>query len=58
MYAAGNYADHVTRYNHKANRWMPAASPQRPRAMEIAAVMICAVCIAVAITLGAMLLQM
>ena len=57
MYTAGSYADHVTRYNHKVNRWMPDAKPQRPRTMEVAAVLICTVCIAVALTLGVMLLQ-
>lgn len=25
---SGNYPDHVTRYNHKPNRWM---APMRPR---------------------------
>lgn len=57
MYTAGNYADHVTRYNHKPNRWMPDATVQQPRTFEIISVGICAVCIAMAIALGVMLMQ-
>lgn len=57
MQAAGNYPDHVTRYNRKANRWMPDAPVQRPRTFEIVSVGICAMCIAMAIVLGVMLMQ-
>lgn len=57
MYTAGNYADHVTRYNHKPNRWMPDAPVQQPRTFEIISVGICALCIAMAIVLGVMLMQ-
>jgi hypothetical protein len=58
MYTAGNYADHVTRYNHKPNRWMPDATPQQPRTLETVSVCICTGCIAVLIAIGVMLLQM
>lgn len=57
MYAAGNYADHVTRYNRKPNRWMPDAPVQRPRTYETACICVCVVCIAIAIALGVMLMQ-
>ena len=57
MYTAGNYADHVTRYNRKPNRWMPDAPVQQPRTLEIISVGICALCIAMAIVLGVMLMQ-
>ena len=57
MSAAGNYADHVTRYNRKPNRWMPDAPVKQPRTFEIISVGICAVCIAMTIVLGVMLMQ-
>ncbi len=58
MYAAGNYADHVTRYNRKVNRWMPDPVPQSPRTYEIVSVGICTGCFAFMIAIGVMLLQM
>ena len=57
MYAAGSYTDHVTRYNRKPNRWMPDAPVKQPRTFEIASALICAVCVATAITLAVMLMQ-
>lgn len=57
MYAAGNYADHVTRYNRKPNRWMPDMPVQRPHTFEIVSVGICTGCIAILIAIGVMLLQ-
>lgn len=57
MYTAGNYADHVTRYNHKPNRWMPDAPVKQPRTFEIVSVATCVVCIAMAIALAVTLMQ-
>lgn len=57
MYAAGNYADHVTRYNRKPNRWMPDAPVKQPCTFEIVSVTTCAVCIAMAIALAVMLMK-
>lgn len=54
----GAVPDHVTRYNHKQNRWMTPPKPyHRTTAAEIAECIILMVAFAVMITVGVMLLQ-
>lgn len=58
MYAAGRMPDHVTRYNHKVNRWMPSPTVQRSTdAMEIVAGVLCAVALATALAVAVMILK-
>lgn len=57
MHVAGSYADHVTRYNRKPNRWMPDMPVKRETGIyEIVTGLIIAACSAGAIAFGMMLL--
>lgn len=49
--------DHVTRYNHKPNRWMNECKPYQENASEWPYIAIIAMCVSMMITVGVMLLQ-
>lgn len=53
---AGNYPDHVTRYNHKPNRWMQEYRPYRAD-IEWQNILIIAFSVATLIAFGVMILQ-
>ena len=59
MYAAGSYADHVTRYNHKnTDRWLTPPAAYKPTTLATAAsTLALTLSVAGVVAIGVMLLQ-